>query len=227
MYRRLALSYSCFEIVTQSCRSVGAARADEKGPATSVSATAPAQAARSMSAIGFGRFMRAPEPHGPGSRAGARSSHAQFFQMPTASVTHFLVKLSFAAPANFFSAAVLSQAAFASVSHFFMKLVIAAPASFLLPASTLHDAAYALPQLIKNAVTKTSAFMSSSCLTPQNYATTNLDITLTSLPGFQFGCRERAQALMHRSKVHPRAGDWCFHFALYCRFRTIDPDLAN
>src|SRR5262249_22022678 len=79
--------------------------------------------------------------------------------LPTASLIHFLVKLSFAAPANFFSAADLLQAAFASVSHFFMKLVIAAPASFLLPASILHESALALPQVIKKAVTKTSAFI--------------------------------------------------------------------
>src|SRR5262245_28262567 len=83
----------------------------------------------------------------------------QSIQLPMASVTHFFVKLSFAAPASFLSAAVLSQADFASVSHFFMKLVIAAPASFLLVASTLHDAAYALPQVIKNAVTRASAFI--------------------------------------------------------------------
>src|SRR5690349_3008431 len=63
-----------------------------------------------------------PRPRGP--RRFAAS------QLPTASVTHFLVKLVFAAPASFFSAACLSQPAAASVSHFFMKLVFAAPASF-------------------------------------------------------------------------------------------------
>jgi len=52
-------------------------------------------------------------------------------QPPTESVTHFLVKLVFAAPLSFLSAAAASQAAVASVSHFFMKLVFAAPASFL------------------------------------------------------------------------------------------------
>src|SRR5271169_1188530 len=51
--------------------------------------------------------------------------------VPMASVTHFLVKLIFAAPASFLSAAWLSQAVLASVSHFFKKLVLAAPASFL------------------------------------------------------------------------------------------------
>src|SRR5262245_8355237 len=94
----------------------------------------------------------------PGGRARAKQRR-HTIQLPIASVTHFLVKLSFAAPASFFSAAVLSQADFASVSHFFMKLVIAAPASFLFVASTLHDAAYALPQVIKNAVTRASAFI--------------------------------------------------------------------
>jgi hypothetical protein len=39
-------------------------------------------------------------------------------QLPTASVTHFLVKLVFAAPASFFSAACLSQPAAASVLAF-------------------------------------------------------------------------------------------------------------
>src|SRR5262245_52527957 len=68
-------------------------------------------------------------------------SLAYFCQLPTASVTHFLVKLALAAPANFFSAADFSHVAFASVSHFFMKLVIAAPASFLVPASILQESA--------------------------------------------------------------------------------------
>jgi len=70
-----------------------------------------------------------------------------------------LVKLSFAAPANFFSAADFAHVAFASVSHFFIKLVIAAPASFLLPASTLQESAYALPHAISSAVVKTSTFI--------------------------------------------------------------------
>src|ERR1700741_2352734 len=74
-------------------------------------------------------------------RSGLFVSRMDFRQPPTASLIHFLVKLSFAAPASFFSAADLSHAAFASVSHFFIKLVIAAPASFLFPASTLHDSA--------------------------------------------------------------------------------------
>jgi hypothetical protein len=46
-----------------------------------------------------------------------------------AGVAHFLVKLVFAAPASFWSAALVSQDALASFSHF-MKLVMAAPASF-------------------------------------------------------------------------------------------------
>jgi len=54
--------------------------------------------------------------------------------LPVASVTHFLVKLVFAAPASFFSAAWLSQVACASFLHLPMKLVSAAPASFLLAA---------------------------------------------------------------------------------------------
>src|SRR5262249_52938721 len=77
----------------------------------------------------------------PHPKWGLGKSCLSISQLPTASLIHFLVKLSFAAPANFFSAADLLQAAFASVSHFFMKLVIAAPASFLLPASILHESA--------------------------------------------------------------------------------------
>src|SRR4051812_16212775 len=42
---------------------------------------------------------------------------------PTESVTHFFVKLAFAAPASFLSAAAVLQALVASVSHFFKKLV--------------------------------------------------------------------------------------------------------
>src|SRR5215813_4013783 len=59
-------------------------------------------------------------------------------QLPTASLTHFLVKLTFAAPASLRSPAALSQAVAASVSHFFMKLVSAAPASFLSVACALQ-----------------------------------------------------------------------------------------
>ena len=48
-----------------------------------------------------------------------------------ASATHFFVKLVFAAPASFFSAAWASQvfvaSAFASFSHFFPKLFLAVP----------------------------------------------------------------------------------------------------
>lgn len=48
-----------------------------------------------------------------------------------ASLTHFLVKLALAAPANFFSTAAASQdRAAASLSHFFMKLFSAEPRSF-------------------------------------------------------------------------------------------------
>ena len=51
--------------------------------------------------------------------------------MPVASFTHFLVKLSLAAPESFLSAACVSHIDAASDSHFFMKLLNAAPASFL------------------------------------------------------------------------------------------------
>ena len=50
--------------------------------------------------------------------------------MPVASFTHFLVKLSLAAPESFLSAAFVSHIDAASDSHFFMKLSGAAPASF-------------------------------------------------------------------------------------------------
>src|SRR5882672_9808805 len=69
---------------------------------------------------------------------GGRALVASGAQVPTASVTHFLVKLVFAAPASFFSAACASQVALASVSHFFMKLFLAAPASFFSPDCALQ-----------------------------------------------------------------------------------------
>jgi hypothetical protein len=62
-------------------------------------------------------------------RAG-RVSRLVNLQLPTASVTHFLVKLVFAAPLSFFAAAEVSQDFCASDWHFFMKLFSAAPASF-------------------------------------------------------------------------------------------------
>ena len=58
----------------------------------------------------------------------------RYFAAAFASSTHFLVKLVFAAPASFFSAAWASQVfctdAEASLLHFFRKLSLAAPASF-------------------------------------------------------------------------------------------------
>jgi hypothetical protein len=73
-------------------------------------------------------------------------------QLPTASETHFLVKLALAAPASFFAAAEASQDFLASVSHFFMKLVLAAPASFFWLADTLQVGfcAYALPAIAQS-----------------------------------------------------------------------------
>ena len=49
--------------------------------------------------------------------------------LPTASATHLVVKLAFAAPANFRSAADASHDVCASLWHLVMKLVSAAPAS--------------------------------------------------------------------------------------------------
>jgi hypothetical protein len=60
-------------------------------------------------------------------------------QVPTASLTHFLVKLVLAAPASFFSEAWAVQVAVASFWHFVMKLLSAAPARFLSVAWALHD----------------------------------------------------------------------------------------
>ena len=57
---------------------------------------------------------------------------------PMESMTHFLEKLVFAAPASFLSTAAASQAVVESVSHFFLKLVSAAPASFFVVASALQ-----------------------------------------------------------------------------------------
>src|SRR5262249_8178119 len=64
-------------------------------------------------------------------------------QVPTASRTHFLVKLALAAPASFFSDASDVQVVVASFSHFVMKLLSAAPASFLSEAWALHVASCA------------------------------------------------------------------------------------
>lgn len=80
-------------------------------------------------------------------------------QPPTASFTHFVVKLVFAAPPNFFSAAALSQDVAASVSHFFIKLFIAAPASFLFPASILHDSAKAALETSTSEAVRRSNFI--------------------------------------------------------------------
>src|SRR5882724_6101257 len=59
-------------------------------------------------------------------------------QVPVASLTHFVVKLSFAAPESFLSAAALSHDAVASDAHFVMKLLSAAPASFFSSALCLQ-----------------------------------------------------------------------------------------
>src|SRR5262249_11877999 len=64
-------------------------------------------------------------------------------QAPTASVTHFLVKLALAAPASFLLAADVSHAFCASLSHFFRKLLSAAPASFFSVACALQVGACA------------------------------------------------------------------------------------
>jgi hypothetical protein len=66
---------------------------------------------------------------------------------PAESFTHFFVKLVFAAPASFLSAACASQDFAASLWHFLMKLFAAAPASFFSPAwaAQLGLCANALP----------------------------------------------------------------------------------
>jgi hypothetical protein len=48
-------------------------------------------------------------------------------QVPTESLTHLLVKLVLAAPFSFLSAACVSHEVFMSLSHFVMKLDFAAP----------------------------------------------------------------------------------------------------
>src|SRR5215510_8322059 len=74
-----------------------------------------------------------------GSAASSSSRH-----LPTASATHLLVKLVFAAPASFFSAADVLHDVCASRWHLPMKLVSAAPASRFSAACSLQDAASAL-----------------------------------------------------------------------------------
>ena len=98
-------------------------------------------------------------------RALARRSHFNRWhriRLPTASLTHFFICASLAAPDNFFAVESFSQVAFASVSHLVMKLVIAAPASFLVPASTLHDAAKALLATSEKAAARIIDFMAFS-----------------------------------------------------------------
>src|SRR3954470_18077080 len=70
------------------------------------------------------------------------------------SLTHFFVKLVFAAPANFFSFAEASQAVVASRSHFLVKLVSAAPASFFSAACALHEAVCAEAADVMHASTR-------------------------------------------------------------------------
>src|SRR5262245_46269342 len=65
-------------------------------------------------------------------------SHLFKSQVPVASLTHFVVKLSFAAPDSFLSAAALSHDAVASDAHLVMKLLSAAPASFFSSALCLQ-----------------------------------------------------------------------------------------
>jgi hypothetical protein len=60
--------------------------------------------------------------------------------VPTASETHFLVKLLLAAPASFLSFADASHVVSASFSHFLVKLVSAAPASFFSASCALQVA---------------------------------------------------------------------------------------
>src|SRR5262249_34878485 len=83
---------------------------------------------------------------------------------PTASVTHFLVKLVFAAPESFLPEACLSQALFASFSHLVMKLFCAAPESFLSADCILQLACCALTAvpIRRNAATKNMTLMSTS-----------------------------------------------------------------
>ena len=57
--------------------------------------------------------------------------------MPVASFTHFLVKLSLAAPESFLSAACVSHIDAASDSHFFIKLLSVCVV-------TIHDRAWEL-----------------------------------------------------------------------------------
>src|SRR5215472_11606310 len=87
-------------------------------------------------------------------------------QVPTASFTHFLVKLVLAAPASFFSAAWVAQEVVASFSHFVMKLLSAAPASFLSAAWLLHVAscAKAVAAKVESSAASKTFFIGSSSI---------------------------------------------------------------
>jgi len=106
--------------------------------------------------------------------------------VPTASETHFFVKLAFAAPASFFSAAAVVQPFVASVSHFFKKLFCAAPANFFSAACALQLGSWAktLEANIENKATRATRVMGFSffvCLCVRmwdDYLPTTADITL-------------------------------------------------
>src|SRR5579871_6654781 len=91
----------------------------------------------------------------------SKCSRRERRQVPTASVTHFLMKLVLAAPFSFWSLALPSHVLAASLWHFFMKLVIAAPASFLSDAMLLQVSS-AKADVAKQAITsaKKVVFMS-------------------------------------------------------------------
>jgi hypothetical protein len=76
------------------------------------------------------------------------------------------VKLAFAAPASFFSAAAVVQPFVASVSHFFKKLFCAAPANFFSAACALQLGSWAktLEANIENKATRATRVMGFSFL---------------------------------------------------------------
>src|SRR5262249_32148111 len=90
-------------------------------------------------------------------------------QVPVASFTHFVVKLSLAAPESFLSAAALLHDAVASDAHFVMKLLSAAPASFFSSARSLQVCLATAPVTarLESKSARARCFMASSRVTDE------------------------------------------------------------
>jgi hypothetical protein len=130
-----------------------------------------------------------------------------------------LVKLVFAAPANFFSAAWLSQAVFESRSHFFMKLVSAAPWSFLASAVALQVSASAGPAASRIAALQRKSFIVVSNLAACGEATR--EGSMTELE------RKRDQMIAHLEQALALADELHDNLTGYLIERALDEAQAG